>query len=142
MAGLGSRLRPIIVAMAVVLALGGALAGPAAAARPGPAYTSTLTTDGACGFTLKASWSSSAKVATVYGIWYLDDAILFSTQAPGTGPNGGTVKGRVATMVVGPLASTASHNIRVLTQFYDAGGAQLHSMDSNTISAPCGVAAP
>lgn len=142
MAGLGSRLRPIIVAMAVVLALGGALAGPAGAGKPGPAYTSALTTDGTCGFTLKASWSGSARVATVYGMWYLDTDFLFTTQAPGTGPNAGTVKGRVATMVVGPLAPTASHNIRVITQFYDAGGAQLHSMDSNTITAPCGVAAP
>ena len=140
MVDLRPRARPIVIAMAVVLAFAGVLAGPAAAAKPAPTYTAVLTTDGGCGFTLRSTWPGSARVAVVYGLWHLDGAFLLTTQAPGTGPNGGTVKGRVATNVTGPFASTAAHDWHVLTQFYDAAGANLFEMNSNTITAPCGVA--
>ena len=130
-------------AAVVAVALGCALAGPAAAVKPAASYTSVLTTDGACGFTLVATWPGTAKVGTVYGLWYLDDAFLATTQAPGVGPNGGTVKGRTATFVTGPFTSTAeTHTWRVLTQFYSAAGAHLFERDSNTGAAPCGVPTP
>lgn len=142
MALIGSRLRRILGPIAVAVMLAGALAGPAAAVKPVPTYTSQLTTDGNCSFTLKATWPRTAGVAKVYGLWYLDGAWLATTEAPGVGPNGGTIKGRTATFVTGPFASTGAHDWRVLTQFYSAAGAHLFEMDSNTVTAPCGVAAP
>jgi hypothetical protein len=140
MAHFGSRIRTVVAASTAVLVLAAALAGPVAAGKPATGFTSVITTDGACSFTLQASWPGTAKVGTVYAMWYLDDAFLFTTQAPGTGPNGGTVKGHVATMTVGPLdATTSTHTFRAITQFYSAAGAQLSSIDSNTVSSICGV---
>jgi hypothetical protein len=133
----------MLCALAAALALGAALTGPAAALKPAPTYTSVLTTDGACSFGLTATWPSSVKVGTVYGLWYLDGAFLLTTQAPGTGPNASTIKGRTATFATGPFtATTETHTWRVLTQFYSAAGAHLFEMDSNTITATCGIPTP
>jgi len=134
--------RPFVAAVAVALALAGVLAGPAGAAKPPATYTSVLTTDGACSFTLTATWPASARVATVYGLWHIDGVFLATTQAPGTGPNAGTISRRTATFVTGPFAATESHNWHVLTQFYSATGVHLFEMNSNVVAAPCGVAAP
>lgn len=145
MAKIRSRARLIVVATSLSVVLAGVLAGPtvAAAAKPASSYTSVLTTDGACSFTLVATWPGGVKVATVYGLWYLDDAFLLTTTAPFTGPNAGIIKGRTATFQTGPFTSTVeSHTWRVLTQFYSAGGAQLYGMDSNTITASCGIPTP
>jgi hypothetical protein len=146
MTRLSSRFRRVVGAATVAVVLLAALSAPAGAAgpaaKPSGAYTAVITTDGSCGFTLKATWPGNSKVATVYGLWYMDDAWLFTTQAPLNGPNGGTIKGRTATITVGPLAQTTPHSFRVLTQFYSAEGAHLFEMDSNTLTEPCGVAAP
>lgn len=145
MAGVRSGWRVVCVAISMTLLSAGVLAGPtvAAALKPAPSYTSVLTTDGACSFTLVATWPGSPKVGTVYGMWYLDDAFLLTTTAPFTGPNAGIIKGRTATFQSGPFTSTVeSHTWRVLTQFYSAAGAQLYQMDSNTITAACGIPTP
>jgi hypothetical protein len=129
-------------ALTAALALAATLAGTAAG-KPAPTYTSVLTTDGACSFTLQATWPSSAKVGTVYALWYLDDAFLLTMQAPFTGPNAGTIKGRTATFHAGAFTpKPENHTWRVLTQFYSAAGAHLFEMDSNTVSATCGVPTP
>ena len=74
---------------------------------------------------------------------YVDDAFLFTMQAPFTGPNAGTIKGRTATFIPGPFTDTGvDHSLRVLTQFYSAAGARLWSIDSNTIVSHCGLATP
>ena len=144
MVRIGMRLRPIVVGATLVLALTATLAGPASAGKPTVGgYTAVLTTDGACAFTLTATWPGSSKTATVYAMSYLDGSFLATMQAPFTGPNAGTIKGRTATFVTGAFASMPeAHSWRVLTQFYSAAGAFLFQVDSNTISAPCGVAAP
>ena len=140
------RVRAIATIAAAALVIGAVLAGPASAAapsKPAPSFTAVLTTDGACTFTLTATWPASSKVGTVYAMWYFDDAFLFTMQAPFTGPNAGTIKGRTATFVPGPFTDTGvDHSLRVLTQFYSGAGAQLWSMDSNTIVSHCGLATP
>ena len=133
-----SRMAATLVA---ALALAASLTGTAIAAKSGPGYTSVLTTDGACAFTLTATWPGSSKTATVIAMFYLDGAFLATMQAPFTGPNAGTIKGRTATFVTGAFATLPEdHSWRVLTQFYSTAGVQLQSMDSNTVTVPCGVA--
>lgn len=76
---------------------------------------------------------------TVYALWYLDGNFLFTMQAPGTGPNAGTIIGHTAVFQPGPLAMTTdSHSWQVLVQFYSSG-AQLASILSNVDIAPCNV---
>jgi hypothetical protein len=125
------------VAALLALALSGATVGVVAAAPPTASYTTALTVDSSCAFTLKATWKNTM-IDTVYGIWYLDDVYFGTTQAPATGPNAGIIKGRTATFHVGPgTPDTASHTWRVLVQFY-SGGAHQFETDA-TVSALCSL---
>jgi hypothetical protein len=124
------------VAALLSLALSGAAVG-AVGAAPAPTYSAVLTADSACAFTLKASWKNTT-IDTVYGSWYRDDVYVFTTQAPFPGPNGGTIKGRTATMHAGPVTvDTASHTWRVLVQFYRGGAHQSETNPSTVV--PCTV---
>jgi hypothetical protein len=131
----------ILVAALLSLALSGATVG-AVGAAPAPSFSAVLTSDSSCAFTLKASWKNTT-IDTVFGIWYYDNPIndinsIFTTQAPFPGPNGGTIRGRTATMHAGPATlDTASHSWRVLVQFY-RGGAFQYQMEAATV-APCAV---
>lgn len=125
-----------IVAVLLSLALSGAAVGSVGAA-PAPSYAAVLTVDSACVLTLKATWRNTS-VDTVFGIWYLDEAYVFSSQAPFTGPNGGTLKGRTATMHAGPgTPDSVTHTWRVLVQFY-RGGAALNDTNA-TVDANCTI---
>jgi hypothetical protein len=130
------RFLAILAAASLAAALS---AGSVFAAKPVPAFTSTLVANADCTMTVTATWPRTADVDTVYGAWYQDDVFIFTTTAPfQNGTWTFNAKRRIATMTVGPLTSGASHNWRVLTQFY-GGGAQLASIDSNTIATTCGV---
>jgi hypothetical protein len=137
-------MRRILCFAAVVLGVAGlVLAGGAvrAQAAPAPAFAADLTDDGACSFTLRATWRN-AKVDHVYGMWYLDGAFLLTTEAPGTGPNGGTLMGRKATMQTGPFATSATpHDWQVLVQFYNAG-AFVAQVWTTVDTVSCGLAQP
>ena len=134
-------MKRILVSALLSLAFSLGAVGSAASA-PAPTYTAVLTVDSSCFFTLKASWTRVA-VAKVYGFWYYDDRYVFTTDAPGTSPNSGTINGRTATMNAGPVTvDTVNHSWKVLVQFYSRAGAQLASIDSNVVSAPCSVALP
>lgn len=126
--------------MSLALVVAGATS--AASAAQAPSYTATLSDDRSCAFALTASWTG-ARVAKVYAQWYVDGTTFVGTmEAPGPkgAPNTGTLKGRTATFKAGPFASaTTSHSWHVLVQFYDSGGAQLKSMDSNVDVAFCAV---
>lgn len=106
-----------------------ALAVPTAhAAPPQATFSATVTEGPACEFTAVGTYKN-AKVDHVYGLWFQDGTAfansLFTTEAPGTGPNAGTLKNRTATMHVGPLVSTVeTHTIYVLVQFYSGGAHQ------------------
>jgi hypothetical protein len=122
---------------AAVLAGGAARAG----AAPAPVFAADLTDDGSCTFTLRATWKN-AKVDHVFGSWNLDGAFLLTTEAPSTGPNGGTMMGRRATMQAGAFAASASpHTWQVLVQFYN-GGAFVAEVWTNVDTASCAVAQP
>lgn len=125
-----------VVAALLSLALSGAAVG-AVGAAPAPTYSAVLTADSACAFTLKASWKNTS-IDTVYGIWYHEDTYVFTTQAPFPGSNGGTLRGRTATMQAGPVTvDTASHSWRVLVQFYRGGA---HQFETNaSLDVPCTV---
>jgi hypothetical protein len=130
------RFLAILTAASLAAALS---AGSVLAAKPvADAYGAKLTVSGKCVITLIATWPSTDAVDTVYGTWYLDGAYTVSTQAPGTGPNAGTFDAatRTATFTFALTRSGGPHTWRVLTQFY-GGGAQLQSMDSNTVSSRC-----
>ena len=115
-----------------------ALAVPAASAAPAPTYSAILSADASCNLTLKVTWKNT-QVDQVFGIWYYDDAFAFSTVAPGTGPNAGTLKGKTATFSFGPLTQTAeTHSWRVLVQPYFRGAAQ-PDVNTNVLTVQCGI---
>lgn len=122
-------MRRLFLAGLMALGCGSTLAVPAAvAAPPQPVFTATLSEGPTCEFTAVGTFKNT-KVDKVYGIWSQDgtafENFLFTTEAPGTGPNAGTFKSRTATFHVGPLASTAeAHTIYVLVQFYSNGAHQ------------------
>lgn len=117
-----------------------ASAGTAAAAKPTPAVTATLTDNGACSFTLTATWKN-AQVDQVIAQWYLDGAFWATQEAPSTGPNPGTFSkaSRTAVFNVGPAVATPGvpHDWQVLVQFYYRG-AFVAQVYSNTVTVECG----
>ena len=129
-------LTTVFAAGAVALLTLGPVAPTTAAMKPA-SFAATLSDDGACGFTLTATWSG-AKVAQVIAQWHIDGAYWATSAAPGTGPNGGTIKGRTATFHAGPLTVAAEpHASQALVQFYSAGGANLGETWSNVDTAAC-----
>jgi hypothetical protein len=125
-----------LVAALLSVALSGATVG-AVGAAPAPSYSAALTADSSCTLTLKATWKNTT-VDTVYGIWYQDEVYRFTTQAPFTGPNGGTLRGRTATMQAGPVAiDTTSHAWRVQVDFY-WNGANVGQLNP-TVAVPCWI---
>lgn len=134
-------MRRLLCAAASVMALA-ALAGgtSASAAAPAPSFAAALVDDGACSFTLGAAWRN-AQVDHVYGMWYLDGSFLLTTEAPGTGPNAGTLTGHRAVMQAGAFAAdTSPHTWQVLVQFY-SGGAFVAQVWTDVDSASCTVQA-
>lgn len=114
--------RTVVAALLSIVLSGAAVGGVGAA--PAPTYSAILTADSACALTLKATWRNTS-IDTVFGIWYLDDVYVFTTQAPFPGPNGGTIKGRTATMRAGAATvDGVNHSWRVLVQFYRGGAHQ------------------
>lgn len=117
--------------LAILVALGvvSTLAVPAAlAAPPQPAFTATLSEGPTCEFTAVGTFKNT-KVDKVYGLWFQDGTAfenhLFTTEAPGTGPNAGTLRSRTATFHVGPLVPTTDmHTVYALVQFYNNGAHQ------------------
>jgi hypothetical protein len=111
----------------------------------GRAYRAVLKNRSSCEFELVASWPADAQVATVYGLWYFNGTppaptgtFMFATQAPGTGPNAGTIRGHAAFFEAGPLyPSSAAYPWYVLVQYYNEAGAQLASVYSNVDTAEC-----
>jgi hypothetical protein len=116
-----------------------------AASAAGPAYTAVLSSSSSCQFGLVARWPAAVHVATVYAQWYFNGTppapngtFVFTTQAPGTGPNAGTIVGHTAVFTAGPLyPSSAAYPWYVLVQYYDAAGAQLASIYSNVDTTAC-----
>jgi hypothetical protein len=139
--------RPIFAVMtALVFSLAFVLAGTQdAASAAGPAYTAVLSSSSSCQFGLVASWPATADVATVYAQWYFNGTLpapngtfMFTTQAPGTGPNAGTIVGHTAIFTAGPLyPSSAAYPWYALVQYYSAAGAQLASVYSNVDTTAC-----
>lgn len=131
----GPTKRTVAAALLLVVLSAGTVV--AVGAVPAPSYSAALAADSACTFTLKASWKNTS-IDTVYGIWYLDDVYVFTTQAPSQGPNGGTLRGRTATMQAGPVSvDTVGHAWRVLVQFYRGGANQYETTPSTVV--PCKV---
>jgi hypothetical protein len=118
------RILIVILAAIGMIALGGVAASAAQAS-----YSASLTqTSTPCEFSLATAWKN-AKVDHVYGTWSLDgtafDNFLFTTEAPGTGPNAGVFKAHSASFTVGPLAVAAeTHTIYARAQFYYKGAFQ------------------
>lgn len=137
-------MRRICCAAAVVVCLGAAMAAggvtPASAA-PTPFFAGVLADDGACTFTLGATWRN-APVDHVFGSWYLDGTFLLTTEAPGTGPNAGEIRGHSAIMQAGAFApDTTAHTWQVLLHFYSSSGVLLDQEWTNVDNAACAVAA-
>ena len=131
---------PARSAFAVALVACALVAGRSAvAASPAPSFAADLSDDGACLFTVQGTWKN-AKVDHVFALWSQDGGAPWATsEAPAGGPNGGTLKGKVATMQAGPLTSTTgTHSHQVLVQFYYQG-AQIGSASSNTDVAACSI---
>lgn len=133
------------IRMIALLALGLATLGsslhPAVAAPPPPSFAAVLSDDGACAFTVVATWKG-AKVATVHAQFFIDSidltGHLFTMTAPGTGPNAGTLRGRQATFETGALAPSAeAHSFHVLVDFVDSAGANLTQMPTNALTLNC-----
>jgi uncharacterized repeat protein (TIGR01451 family) len=102
-----------------------------------PVFTASLTDDGACSFTTTATFSN-IDVDHVYGFWYVDGSYIFTTEAPGIGPNGGTLTGNTAVMKAGPMYPRSEpHPWQVLVQFYDQG-AFVAQMYTNLDAPFCG----
>jgi len=135
------------VMTALALSLVPLLAGTqsAASAAAGPTYAAVLGSKASCQFGLAASWPATAHVATVYAQWYFNGTppapngtFVSTTQAPGTGPNAGTIVHRSAVFTAGPLyLSSAAYPWYVLVQYYSAAGAQLASIYSNVDTTAC-----
>lgn len=109
------------------------------------AYAAVLSSTAACEFQLVATWPHHEHVAMVDGLWYFngtppapDGTFVFTTQAPGTGPNAGTIEHHTATFTAGPLyPSSTAYPWYVLVQYYDEAGAQLASIYSNVDTTAC-----
>ena len=116
-----------------------------AASPEQPAFNAVLRSTSSCEFELEARWPHDAPVATVYGMWYFNGTppapngtFAFTTQAPATGPNAGTIEGHRARFTAGPLyPSSTAYPWYVLVQYYDAAGAQLTSIYSNVDTTAC-----
>jgi hypothetical protein len=108
-----------------------------AVAGSAPWFTAALRHSPSCEFRLIARWRG-AQVGSVIAQWHLDGAFLATSNAPGTGPNGGKITGNAAVMGAGPFAPReAYHAWKVLVQFYSGSGAQLASIWSNVDNARC-----
>lgn len=135
----------VMTALAFSMVFVPAGAQDAAGAAAGPAYTAVLSSSSSCQFGLVARWPATARVATVYAQWYFngtppapDGTFMFTTQAPGTGPNAGAIVGHTAVFTAGPLyPSAATYPWYALVQYYDEAGAQLASVYSNVDTAAC-----
>ena len=111
----------------------------------GATYQAALKSKSSCEFELVARWPESAPVATVIAQWYFNGippapagTFMFTTQAPDTGPNAGTIRGHAAFFTAGPLyRSSDAHPWYVLVQYYDEAGAQLASVYSNVDTTEC-----
>jgi len=132
-----------ILSQPVTVQTNGGVSNPVSGA--GAAFTALLGSTPSCDFALEASWPLDAPVATVNCAWYFDGTppapngtFAFATQAPGTGPNAGTIVGNVARFTAGPLyPSSTTYPWYVLVQFYDGAGAQLASIYSNVDTTAC-----
>jgi hypothetical protein len=108
-------------------------------------YTAVLSSTSSCAFELVASWPPHESVATVIGQWYFNGTPpapsgtwVFTTQAPGTGPNAGIIEHHTATFTAGPLyPSSTEYAWYVLVQYYNEAGAQLASIYSNVDTTTC-----
>lgn len=134
----------LLVLGLTAMVLGGGV-GTSAAAKPAPTPSAVLTDDGACTFTLTASWDKSgkigqAKIDQVYGFWYLDGNYWATSEAPGTGPNAGTFSRGSAVFGAGPATATpgVTHDWQVLVQFY-SGGAFVTQVSSNIDTTECSL---
>jgi hypothetical protein len=116
-----------------------------AASAEEPAFVAALHSESSCQFELEARWRHTGDVAKVEAIWYFngtppapDGTWAFTMQAPGTGPNAGSIEGHHARFTAGPLyPSSASYPWYVLVQYYDAAGTQLASVYSNVDTTAC-----
>jgi hypothetical protein len=135
-------MRRICCAAALVLSLSAGVAAGGvtpASADPAPFYAAALVDDGACLFTLGATWRN-APVDHVFGSWYLDGTFLLTTEAPGTGPNAGVIRGHNAIMQAGAFApDTAPHTWQVLVHYYSGSGELLAQVWTNVDNAACAV---
>ena len=113
--------------------------GSATAAPQQPSLTATLTDDGACTFTTVVTWRGY-QVDRVYAMIHHDGVWAGTMEAPSTGPNGGTLKGRTATFKAGAYVSTDTpHAWSVLVQLYSKAGAHLAETWTNIDSVNCTV---
>jgi len=131
------RLLAILAAASLAATIG---AGSVLAAKPVPAYTSTLVVNADCSFTLTATWPRKVAIDQVIAFWYQDDVYTFTMQAPFETQPYTTFNARkmTATFNAGPATPGPTHNWNVLTQFY-SGGAHIIEMYSNTVTTNCGV---
>lgn len=134
------------IRIAALLALGlagivGAGVSPAVAAPP-PSFAAELSDDGACAFTVVATWKGG-KVETVFARFYIDGVFAFTMQAPFTpgNPNAGTFSRRQATFQTGAFyPSGMAHGWSALVDFYDGPdgtGANLAQLPTNTVTVNC-----
>ena len=134
----------IVALLALGLATLGASLSPAVAAAPPPSFAAELSDDGACAFTVVATWKGT-KVATVFARFFVDGTFVATMQAPFTpgNPNAGTLKGRQATFHTGAFVPTAeAHGWSVLVDFYDGDngtGANLAQLQTSTVTVNCSV---
>jgi hypothetical protein len=115
------------------------MGGTAVAAPSGPAFAATLEDDGACLFTVTATWKKT-KVDHVYTFWYLNGVYLLTSEAPNAGPNGGTLRRSTAVMNAGAFAVTTDFNAwHAVVQYYNAG-AFVADVTTSTLNVQCGIA--
>ena len=130
------------VAALAALALGLAAAGgvgPAEAAPPA-AMTATLADDGACAFKATVTWKKTLAVDHIYAAFYHDGAFVATMEAPGTGPNAGTIKGVKAVFQTGAFPAAAeSHAWHVLVQPYNREGVALPQVTTNVVNVNCTI---
>ena len=137
----------IAALLALSMATLGASISPAMAAAPQPSFAADLSDDGACAFTVVATWKGT-KVATVFARFFVDGSFVATMQAPFTAgnPNAGTLKGRTATFNTGAFYPTVeSHGWWVLVNFYEGAngtGANLAQLQTNTVTVTCSVPPP
>lgn len=126
-----------LAALALGLAAAGG-AGPAQAVTPA-AMTATLSDDGACAFTATVTWKKMA-VDHIFAAFYHDGTFVATMEAPGTGPNAGTIRGVKAVFQTGAFpAAAASHAWHVLVQPYTREGVALPQVTTNVVNANCTI---